>query len=82
MPCGGIEPLSNPLAGKCWVCQKDDPKPQHFCFEWDTWIHARCVPQFLTEDEGKIVISHGHLVVLDFALETENGESTARTSSV
>lgn len=45
----------------------------HFCHEWDTYIHARCVPVFLQTDEGQIVIDHGHEVILDFSLEEPDG---------
>jgi hypothetical protein len=61
MPCGGIRPVSD--NGICWQCQKDGAK--HFCEEWDTFIHGVCVPEFLLTDEGKVVIDHGHLVIID-----------------
>ena len=83
MPCGGIEPMKNDRLGSindkldatqggCWICDRGGA--QHMCFEWDTYIHARCVPQFLNTDEGRIVIDHGHLVVLDFSLEETTNE--------
>ena len=65
MPCGGIFPIKK--SGKCWVCDKSGAK--HFCEEWDAFIHARCVPKFLQTEEGQIVIDHGHLVSLNFAIE-------------
>lgn len=79
MPCGGIYPYS-PLdrgrsidepshTGECWVCGKDGA--QHFCDEWDTYIHARCVPAFLQTREGELVIEHGHDVYLKFDVESE-----------
>ena len=67
MPCGGITPCA-PDDYPCWVCEK--PGAQHFCIEWDTPIHARCVLEFLTDMEGQIVISHGHTITLDFSLES------------
>jgi hypothetical protein len=56
-----------PCKGGCWVCGRGGRK--HFCHEWDTYIHARCVPQFLLSEEGQCVIEHGHEVRLDFSLE-------------
>lgn len=76
MPCGGIYPIKQlapdirPIFEKpfpCWVCGKLDAK--HFCDEWDTPIHARCVPSFLQTEEGQIVIGHGHEIWLDFSIE-------------
>jgi hypothetical protein len=77
MPCGGINPTSGGAgtladrilctAGGCWVCDRGGCK--HFCDEWDTYIHARCVPAFLSTEEGQTVIDHGHVIHLDFGLE-------------
>lgn len=73
MPCGGIYPggpIPPPKTGydfPCWVCRKSGA--QHFCDEWDTPIHARCVPTFLQTEEGRVVIKHKHTVYLDFSLE-------------
>ena len=47
----------------------------HFCHEWDTSIHARCVPRFLATDEGQIVIDHKHTILLDFSIEEDFGDS-------
>lgn len=82
MPCGGITPWSpldrlerpnpdegTPHTGVCWVCNK--PGAQHFCDEWDTYIHARCVPYFLETREGQVVIEHEHDVYLKFNVESE-----------
>jgi hypothetical protein len=80
MPCGGIEPIRPrgrgtikehlpPTEGGCWVCNRGGC--HHFCLEWDTYIHARCVPTFLQTEEGQIVVLHQHRVVLDFELEEE-----------
>ena len=80
MPCGGIYPVPgswvadlpkppNSKPTRCWQCHKSEPTPEHFCDEWDTFIHARCVAAFLQGEEGKIVISHEHSVLLDFSLE-------------
>jgi len=48
----------------------------HFCHEWDTFIHARCVPRFLASDEGQIVIEHKHTILLDFSIEEDFGDFT------
>lgn len=67
MPCGGIYPISG--TGNCFHCNK--PGAHHFCEEWDCYIHARCVPDFLKGEEGIIVIHHKHDVILRFDLEEE-----------
>lgn len=82
MPCGGIEPIERTTEeaktlkdklpctqGGCCVCSKGGA--YHFCHEWDTFIHARCVPQFLSSDEGQCVIKHKHVIYLDFSLEDD-----------
>ena len=81
MPCGGIYPLvgdyaTGPLGKEvverdhpCWVCKRRNCK--HFCDEWDTTLHARCALDFLNDEEGQMVISHEHQVVLDFSLDEE-----------
>jgi len=66
MPCGGINYFGGE-SDECWVCGKDGAK--HFCFEWDTFIHGKCVPDFLISDEGRIVIEHGHEVHIYPALD-------------
>ena len=82
MPCGGIHPIDNgqlgtirkhldPTQGGCWVCSRGGA--MHFCHEWDTFIHARCVPRFLETDEGQAVIEHRHTILLDFSLEEDSG---------
>jgi hypothetical protein len=63
MPCGGIYPASGHWTEHpCWVCCKRGC--DLFCDEWDTPIHSRCVPEFLRGGEGKIVLAHGHGVVI------------------
>jgi len=81
MPCGGIVPIGevdvkgkvteqlSPTKGGCWVCSHGGA--HHFCYEWDTYIHARCVPAFLMGPEGGCVIQHGHEVILNFELEPD-----------
>jgi hypothetical protein len=89
MPCGGIYPIRQldpeirPIFeahDRCWVCNKGGAK--HFCDEWDTHIHARCVPKFLQTDEGECVILHGHEVFLDFSLEAEDVPSNEDVAPV
>ena len=74
MPCGGIYPIKGSWVEKvpgkwhkCWVCGK--PNCTHFCDEWDTPLHARCVITFLQSEEGKLMIEHGHLVQIDYGVE-------------
>ncbi len=68
MPCGGIFPSENEAAqyknNHCWHCQKNDPLPDHFVLEWDAFIHGKCVEAFLMTQEGLIVLSHGHEVIV------------------
>lgn len=84
MPCGGIHPIDNDLLGTirerldstqggCWVCSRGGA--MHFCHEWDTFIHARCVPRFLATDQGQLVIEHEHTILLDFSLEEDSAIS-------
>lgn len=91
MPCGGIYPIKG-----TWVegVPRDESKPEHrcwtcgrlgalhFCDEWDTFIHARCAILFLQTDEGECVISHGHVVELDFSVEGVNDANTDQTTEV
>lgn len=74
MPCGGIYPVS-PIKDKharCWQCgMTAAAKPlDHFCDEWDTLIHRACIPAFLVSVEGRIVLEHGHEVVIGEVKET------------
>lgn len=87
MPCGGIYPLSeakgtiteklSPIQGGCWVCGMGGA--HHFCDEWDTYIHARCVPIFLLGREGQCVIHHEHTIELNFELEKPGANITNET---
>jgi hypothetical protein len=58
MPCGGIYPDPNESGHKCFHCHKEGA--DHFCEEWDGFLHGECVPAFLMTEEGRIVIAHGH----------------------
>ena len=67
MPCGGIFPselsiIGRLATGQCWHCGKDGA--DHFCEEWDCFLHATCVPLFLETDEGRGVVSHHHEVMI------------------
>lgn len=75
MPCGGIYPLSDD-SGECFHCGKEGAK--HFCEEWDCFIHAICVLDFLKDKEGQIVIHHGHQVVLNFGCEDNANHNALR----
>lgn len=74
MPCGGIHPASDVGQYECWVCNK--PGSDHFIWEWDAAIHAKCIPSFLSTEEGRVVIEHKHLIQIgDLVLQAE-GEAT------
>ena len=69
MPCGGIYPIKGSWAEAfmkpempCWQCNKGGC--DLFCMEWDAVLHSTCVPAFLETDDGKIVLNHGHAVVV------------------
>ncbi len=62
MPCGGIYPSVNDAGHKCFQCHEEGA--DHFCEEWDCFLHGKCVPAFLMTEEGKIVLAHGHEVFI------------------
>jgi len=80
MPCGGIVPVqgswiedsinaalgapTDPESSDCFLCGKPITADMHFCEEWDALLHMECVEPFLKTDEGKVVIAHGHPVVV------------------
>lgn len=66
MPCGGIVPFGKDN-GECWVCRQ--PGAHHFCFEWDCFLHAHCIPEFLESDEGECILLHNHTVDVDTTTE-------------
>ena len=68
MPCGGIWTVK-PFESECFYCGKTG-QLDHFCEEWDTGLHAKCVRPFLATPEGQVVLNHGHEVRL-----TINGKS-------
>lgn len=86
MPCGGIYPVQYhfskdyidkpPLHGdttppKCFFCGKNEPKVDHFCDEWDCYLHRDCIDEFLKTDEGKCVLNHKHEVLIQLKKEGE-----------
>jgi len=73
MPCGGIFPTDNigeresrliVEGGPCWKCGKDPSVQSHYCMEWDCVLCRDCVLPFLETDEGKIVLAHGHEIII------------------
>jgi hypothetical protein len=36
-----------------------------WCEEWDAPLHTGCVEEFLKTPDGKIVLAHGHSIVLE-----------------
>ena len=75
MPCGGIYPEKSSWAedyhydnSPCFVCNKPSGKIDDNLWveEWDTSIHRKCLEAFMKTDEGKIVIAHGHSIVLNW----------------
>jgi len=85
MPCGGIYPVvedselgqfhrKGSLYNDCFYCNKEiDYKDLMFCDEWDCYLHRDCVIDFLKTEEGKVVLGHGHAVIL--YLENPNEDS-------
>jgi hypothetical protein len=71
MPCGGIYYFGdNTSAGIsfCLQCSVHDSfgvdHLDHWCIEWDGYLHSACVVAFLNDDMGKIVINHHHTLRL------------------
>lgn len=82
MPCGGIHMIppdylneeGKPFSGfesgaTCFLCNEPVDKYDLFCDEWDCYLHYNCVPEFLTSEEGAIVIVHQHEI---YALSREH----------
>jgi len=78
MPCGGIYPIGpgsfqasfrdqDTENCKCWHCNKSDPPADHFCDEWDCFLHSTCVREFLKTEEGQLVLQHKHAVLVQEA---------------
>lgn len=75
MPCGGIYPLTDdhPFVRyywpgtpghECLVCGKYEPRPDHFCDEWDGYLHGKCVVPFLNTEMGRTVLEHEHNIMI------------------
>jgi hypothetical protein len=77
MPCGGIyyfaekENQDGSDPGDdiwCLHCGKHDTfgidHLDHYCHEWDGYLHSRCVVDYLAGDEGQTVINHLHTLEL------------------
>lgn len=70
MPCGGIYPYQDgPDHGRCFHCNSDDPEPMLFCEEWDAFLHAGCVMEFLSTPDGQIVLAHKHDIHIVWEVE-------------
>ena len=79
MPCGGIYPVC-PQEDICFYCGKTGLL-DHFCDEWDTGLHAECVEPFLKTEEGKVVLAHGHRIIVRINNQTRivaSGSDTAK----
>jgi hypothetical protein len=91
MPCGGIYYFgshvkdSHEPPGSVWClqCGRRDTLGidhlDHFCIEWDGYLHSACVVQFLEQGDGQTVVNHMHTLELGpnvvFTLETVDVES-------
>lgn len=74
MPCGGIyyfgDDGARTPAPRSWClhCRENDTfgidHLDHFCEEWDGFLHSRCVVAFLKGDMGETVIDHMHTLEL------------------
>ena len=73
MPCGGIYPikeswlepyLDNLSEDICYYCNLVIIRPVYYCEEWDCFLHKDCIAPFLNTEDGKLVIEHGHEIVL------------------
>lgn len=70
MPCGGISGGQIygmfQIKGECFQCYMDilEPDDGLFVEEWDCVIHRNCLGNFLLTDEGKVVMNHGHSIMV------------------
>ena len=71
MPCGGIYSNHPYLGGMssnavCFQCAEEAGyREMLFVEEWDTSIHRSCLSAFLSTDEGKIIMCHGHEIYIE-----------------
>ena len=70
MPCGGIYPIKgswvDEFGGKnalCFYCTSPCGENDLWVEEWDAPLHRSCLAEFLSTDEGKVVIEHGHDII-------------------
>jgi hypothetical protein len=77
MPCGGIYYFGDRnsqgdddqgAATFCLHCSRRDSfgidHLDHFCVEWDGYLHSACVVDFLKGESGETVINHMHTLEL------------------
>ena len=69
MPCGGIFQtfMGMEPSGPCFTCGGDisgGSKWGLFVEEWDACIHRDCLGDFLVSEEGKVVLEHGHAIMV------------------
>lgn len=92
MPCGGIYPMKADGPVECWFAlyselrpkQCDNSVPELFCEEWDTFLHVKCLINFLTTEEGRCVMAHGHEIHVPIELwedKTVNKNGLLRCSN-
>jgi len=67
-----LEGVPRRQTDRCLYCTKTDivtdiSEPghlDHFCAEWDGYLHSKCIPAFMKTDEGQIIIDHQHMLEL------------------
>lgn len=67
MPCGGIYAVASVSGHPCFYCHSSKVRCDHWCTEWDAPLHACCVIPFLETTEGRLVLDHGHEVVVEYS---------------
>lgn len=76
MPCGGIFPIAQHFS-RTFLDLPADPATNHTCChckrpvdyqtdlwveEMDSYLHRSCLGDFLCTPDGRLVITHGHMV--------------------
>lgn len=56
----------------------DERNTSHFCEEWDCFLHARCIVEFMQTTQGQMIIQHGHVVQIDFSKDLPLKETRDR----
>ncbi len=72
-PAPGIYPCQRRRTNRCWHCNLGGA--DHFCEEWDTYLHKRCIEPFLKTEEGLLVIRHKHLIQIGDRILQPEGEN-------